>query len=250
MLLPLIASHVREASARGKVIVFVATTVRKRLQPSHSPMRMKWRRPDALKRTAIFILSSPHSGSTWAGYVLGSNPESAFLGEYHRAWRDSLRSPCILCNARGLDFCEVLSDLEKEPVERAFDLAFARTGKRVVVDSSKDVGWIQSFRTDDAADIRLVHLVRDPRGFFASAKRRVQDDLDQVMSKWCKENEDFRDFIAASGAQQRHGELRSACTVAGNRVSPDIRGLRYGVYRRISTLLECRTSCMGGERRQ
>ena len=154
---------------------------------------------NVLKRTAVFILSSPHSGSTWAGYVLGSNPASAFLGEYHRAWRDRLRAPCILCNARGLGFCEILSDLAEEPVERAFDLAFVRTRTRVVVDSSKDVGWIQSFRTDDVADTRVVHLVRDPRGFFASAKRRVQDDLDQVMSKWCKENEDFRDFIAASG---------------------------------------------------
>jgi hypothetical protein len=154
---------------------------------------------NASKRTAVFILSSPHSGSTWTGYVLGSNPASAFLGEYHRAWNDGLRAPCIVCNARGLGFCKVLSDLEDEPVERAFDLAFARTGKRVIVDSSKDVEWIRSFRTDDPADIRLVHLVRDPRGFYASAKRRVRDGLDQVMSKWCKENEDFRDFIAASG---------------------------------------------------
>ena len=118
---------------------------------------------DVLKRTAVFILSSPHSGSTWAGYVLGSNPASAFLGEYHRAWRDRLRAPCILCNARGLGFCEILSDLAEEPVERAFDLAFVRTRTRVVVDSSKDVGWIQSFRTDDVADTRVVHLVRDPR---------------------------------------------------------------------------------------
>jgi hypothetical protein len=157
------------------------------------------KKTNASNRTAVFILSSPHSGSTWTGYVLGSNPASAFLGEYHRAWKDRYRTPCIVCNARGFGFCEVLSDLGHEPVERAFDLAFARTGKRVVVDSSKDVDWIQSFRGDDTFDIRLVHLVRDPRGFFASAKRRVTDGLDHVMSKWCKENEDLRDFIAASG---------------------------------------------------
>jgi hypothetical protein len=162
--------------------------------PAHEVAKTK-----ALNRTAVFILSSPHSGSTWAGYVLGSNPVSAFLGEYYRAWKDGLGQPCALCHAQGLGFCEILSDLEKEPVERAFNLAFARTGKRVVVDISKDIEWIRSFRTDDAVDIRLVHLVRDPRGFFASVKRRLKIDVNEMMVKWCKQNEEFRDFIAASG---------------------------------------------------
>jgi len=153
----------------------------------------------APKRTAIFILSSPYSGSTWVGYVLGSGLESAFVGEYHRAWRQAIRQPCTICAARGLQCCEVLHDVEKEPAESAFDLAFARTGKRVIVDSSKDHDWIQKFRMTESLDIRIVLLVRDPRGFFASARRRTTSELGAVMAHWSRENRKFSDFITSSG---------------------------------------------------
>ena len=196
---------------------------------------------NALNRTAVFILSSPHSGSTWTGYVLGSNPESAFVGEYHRAWKDALRVPCTLCAARGLESCEVLGDIEKEPAERAFDLAFARTGKRVVVDASKDVEWIRLFKANDGVDIRIVHLVRDPRGFFASVKRRPsrpqRGDGSVAQGK-----RGVSQFHCRVWSEQRHGGLRSACTVAGNRVPPLVRVLRHDIYKRMSKLLECRTS--------
>jgi len=144
-------------------------------------------------------LSSAHSGSTWIGYVLGSGPESVFLGEYDRAWKESIRVPCTICAARGLQSCEVLYDVEKEPAERAFDLAFARTGKRVIVDSSKDLEWIRTFPTSDGLDIRIVLLFKDPRGFFASVKRRADADLEKIMAHWSYENWVFCDFIAASG---------------------------------------------------
>jgi Sulfotransferase family len=151
------------------------------------------------RRTVAFILSSPQSGSTWIGYVLGSGPESAFVGEYNRAWKESIRVPCTICAARGLQSCEVLYDVEKEPAERAFDLAFARTGKRVIVDSSKELEWIRTFMISDSLDIRIVHLVRDPRGFFASVKRRAPVDVGEIMAHWSNENRKFCDFITASG---------------------------------------------------
>jgi hypothetical protein len=147
----------------------------------------------------VFILSSPQSGSTWTGYVLGSGPESAFLGEYHRAWKEAIRVPCTLCAARGLPSCEILHNVETEPAGRAFDLAFARTGKRVIVDTSKDIEWVDLFRGHDDLDIRIVHLVRDPRGIFASVKRRAPTDPVALVAQWLRENEEFRGFIAASG---------------------------------------------------
>jgi hypothetical protein len=151
------------------------------------------------KKTALFVLSSRHSGSTWIGYVLGSAPESAFVGEYYRAWTESLRVPCTICAARGLPSCDVLYDVEKEPAERAFDLASARIKKRVIVDNSKEIEWIRTFRIGDGLDIRIVLLVRDPRGVFASVKRRGNSDLGAVMAHWSKENREFCNFITASG---------------------------------------------------
>ena len=151
------------------------------------------------KKTVVFILSSAHSGSTWTGYVLGSGPKSAFVGEYHRAWKEAIRVPCTICAARGLPACEVLHDVEKEPARRAFDLAFARTGKRVIVDNSKDLDWIRAFRIGDTLDMRIVFVVKDPRGFLASVKRRGHPDLGAVIPHWSWENRRFCDFIAKSG---------------------------------------------------
>ncbi len=51
----------------------------------------------------------------------------------------------------------------------------------------------------DSLDIRIVHLLKDPRGFFASFKRRGDARLDAVMARWSSENEEFCDFTTASG---------------------------------------------------
>jgi hypothetical protein len=152
----------------------------------------------APKTTAIFILSSWYSGSTWVGYVLGSGPESAFVGEYHRAWNDAIRVPCTVCAARGLQCCEVLYDVEKEPADKAFDLAVSRTGKRVIVDNSKSIDWIQRFSVSDDQDMRIILVIKDPRGYFESARRRGRGNINDVMAHWCKENQEFRNFMRAS----------------------------------------------------
>ena len=155
-------------------------------------------RETVAQQTSVFILSSQHSGSTWVGYVLGSGPESAFVGEYSRAWDETARVPCTLCAARGLRACEVLYDIEIEPADKALDLAFARLGKRVIIDSSKDLRWTQRLQNSANVDIKIVHLVRDPRGVFASVKRRGQTDLSAAMTLWCKENREFQDFVDSS----------------------------------------------------
>ena len=52
------------------------------------------RRSDPMaKRSVVFVVSSSHSGSTWTGYILGSHPQSAFLGEYHRGWNAEIVYP-------------------------------------------------------------------------------------------------------------------------------------------------------------
>ena len=143
-------------------------------------IRLGRRMRGTLSKTTVFILSSWHSGSTWVGYVLGSGPESAFLGEYHRAWNDAIRVPCTICAARDLQRCEVLYDIEKEPADNAFDLAVSRTGKRVVVDNSKAVDWIQRFSVGDPQNLRIVLVIKDPRGYVESAKRRGRPDIGDV----------------------------------------------------------------------
>jgi len=149
---------------------------------------------------AVFVLSSWHSGSTWVGYVLGSTPKSAFLGEYFRAWNEQARVPCTLCAMHGLSECAVLHDIEKLPAEQAFAIAAERTGKPVLVDNSKSIDWTKRFLRRHDLRCRVVHVVKDPRGWVASARRRHgADNLEQALTSWCKENQTMRDFVRAFG---------------------------------------------------
>lgn len=152
------------------------------------------------RKTAVFILSADYSGSTWVGYVLGSSRDSAFLGEYFRAWHDSYAQACTICAARGRTGCEQLHGIESVPVNQAFAWAFERTGKTVLVDSSKVIPWVA--RALDHAhdhDVRLIHLVRDPRGWLASKRRRNPDASHAAMMPgWLEINNEIREFAGTT----------------------------------------------------
>jgi Sulfotransferase family len=153
-----------------------------------------------LRRSVVFVLSSGQSGSTWLGYVLGSHSHSAFLGEYERAWRPEARVPCTLCAARGLAECEVLHGAEDVPEADAFAWAFGRTGKQHLIDVSKSIEWTQRFLDDGRGyDVRLVHLVKDPRNWFASVRRRNPGRPADLLAMWCETNAKLRAFIARAG---------------------------------------------------
>jgi len=164
------------------------------------------KKPDS---NVILVLSSTRSGSTWLGYVLGSCADSAFLGEYYRAWDDQLRQPCAWCAANGRPDCEVLGGIESIPRDQAFPFAFVRTGARNLVDASKSVEWAgtqveaQKHNSRDGREIpyqiRAVHLIRDPRGWYASERRRTRLPLDQLMRKWVADNERIAAFLSSSG---------------------------------------------------
>ncbi len=141
--------------------------------------------------TVIFILSSAHSGSTWVGYVLGSTAQSAFLGEYFRPWDSTARVPCTICATRGLPSCTILHGAETRPGSEAFRFAAERTGARVLIDNSKQIGWAHMFAGQPGLACRFVHIVRDPRGWVASTKRRGNGDLAGARDVWLAENAAF-----------------------------------------------------------
>jgi hypothetical protein len=151
--------------------------------------------------TVIFILSSAHSGSTWVGYVLGSTSHSAFLGEYFRPWDSQARVPCTICAMRGLPSCTVLHGAERLPGADAFRFAAARTGARILIDNSKRIDWAETFVGMADLECRFVHVVRDPRGWVASTKRRGEGDLDGARASWVAENAAFTTAAQRAGVR-------------------------------------------------
>ncbi len=147
----------------------------------------------------IFILSSTRSGSTWLGYVLGSTQNAAFLGEYYRAWEPNLGVPCSWCAANGDAVCPVLDGLGNVPAEEAFAFAFARVRRPVLVDSSKSLSWTGKFVGKDSRyEICLIHLVRDPRGWYSSERRRHCLDPPVYLSRWIQQQRDISSFMKQS----------------------------------------------------
>ncbi len=137
--------------------------------------------------------------------MLGSLAGAAFLGEFYRGWDDALRQPCTVCAARGVHRCPQLEGLESVPAGKAFDWAFGRTGARVLVDSSKVTDWIQTSTAGSATlDIAIVHLVRDPRGWLASRRRRAPSlETGWLIRHWLDRNTAILAFADRHG--YRHG---------------------------------------------
>lgn len=192
---------------------------------------------DSLTRTVVFLLSSDHSGSTWVGYVLGSGSNNAFLGEFYRIWKPELRQECSWCMANGHPTCKVLSGLETCSQINAFEAAFSRVAVPFLIDSSKRVSWARHFVSRNCAyNIRLVQVIRDPRGWYASAKRRHPGSLDELVADWCNENVGIRAFLESTSvpsttvfydelAESPESEFEILCDFLGFRFEPA--SLRY-----------------------
>jgi len=143
-------------------------------------------------------MSSWHSGSTWIGYVLGSTPRSAYLGEFHRPWDVGTAVPCTLCASRGLSACSVLDGVDAVPADHAFAAAAARLPERVLVDNSKLVAWTRVFIGRPDIECRVVHAIKDPRGWLASVRRRAEVPLAAGLAHWVAENQAIRDFVVTN----------------------------------------------------
>lgn len=176
-----------------------------------------------MKKTLVYILSEKHSGSTWVSYVLGSHNNSANLGEYYRPFIDKSHPECDICNALGRLPCKVLHGIHNVPIPKAYDFAFERYRKDILIDSGKEISWahkiyklsgfasraihyikspseiIRRFSKDGKVNshnynILLLHLVRDPRGWYASEKRRGKNNVEHEIKRWVLSNSQMMKF--------------------------------------------------------
>jgi len=115
------------------------------------------------KKKLIFILSSNYSGSHFLSLLLGSNIKAEHLGELKNLVKRQGGSHCSLCD--GVDSCSLFHGVDELPKSCLYGTLFSRVDDKVeiLVDASKKPKWFKNFVDDERYDIRLIHLVRDPR---------------------------------------------------------------------------------------
>ena len=178
--------------------------------------------------TVVVLLGTNYSGSHLLSHLLSAHSKCLGVGELHR-YQQLLG---------GQDSAPVVSEytsqpiyqgLDQIPVEQWHSTLSARAAEDrggqvpVIIDNSKKVRWVERIAANPRYDVRLVHLVRDPRAlvlrwlntYETPARRRTQrlrvarrmwlraprilsGDWATVFTyKWLRENRQINDFIAS-----------------------------------------------------
>lgn len=128
-----------------------------------------------VNREVVFIAGAGHSGSTLLGLSLGAHPELFYAGEANKSLLLSdARAPlrkrtCKVCG----EGCRVWSELVVG--DDLYEALSVRTERAVVVDSTKETGWIREKSAALAAlgvRVHLFFLGRDGRAIVASGLRK------------------------------------------------------------------------------
>ena len=170
---------------------------------------LPWLKPKKHTREQlIFITSETRSGSTWLSYMLGTHPQAAHLGEYYRPFLQRGHVSCRLCEGRGLSDCKILGNLSEIPISHAYGFALERYksyGIHTLIDCSKDLAWLDQIilagggSNDGSLPIKVIHLIRDPRGWIASERRRVPMTIDEAIDRWQQHHRTTQQWIRAKG---------------------------------------------------
>lgn len=178
----------------------------------------------------IIILGTNYSGSHLLSHLLSAHSSCLGVGELHRYQQlvESGRSAPVVSEYDSSPIFTGLSDL---PVEQWYGTLLQRFAETeavttpVIVDNSKKVRWVRLVSKSENLDLRLVHLIRDPRAlvlrwlstYDTEKRRRTQklrvakrvptraaqilagDWVNVFTYKWLRENRQISQFLATSG---------------------------------------------------
>lgn len=144
-------------------------------------------------RTSCFIGGAGHSGSTLLGLSLGAHPEVFYGGEAKKSTlfgneKKPLRKRmCKVCGPG----CRVWTDLTVNDEVDLYEALSVRTGRPVVVDSTKALEWIEAqgalVRSRGAATVLIV-LGRDGRAVLGSGLRKYPEtSAAEHAAKWLEQ---------------------------------------------------------------
>jgi hypothetical protein len=114
----------------------------------------------------VVVMSTNYAGSHLLSHLLSAHPHCVGVGEIHRysqLLNDRADAPVIAEYVNN----PIYAELDQLPESRWHEEIGRRSGARVIVDNSKKVKWLSQIRKNSNYDIKLVHLVRDPRALVA-----------------------------------------------------------------------------------
>ncbi len=131
-----------------------------------------------MDKTVVFIGGTAYSGSTLLNLVIANDPQGFSCGEVHafvHPYLDYHWRPNCGCGDLDCRFWQPYGDIRPDSVHRWL---FERVpGIRLVVDSSKDVGWIRPNAVRLQRRDIIVHKIlvwKTPAEFLASRQKRGQ----------------------------------------------------------------------------
>lgn len=186
----------------------------------------------------VYVVSSAFSGSTWLSFVLGSHPRAATLGEHWRRFRGERDSECRTCQHKGLAQCEILHGITAVPLLEAYAMPlrrYASQGVDTLVANSKQLDWLEELLASGACDslsVRIIHLIRDPRGWIASwMGRSPQCEVAHLLTHWKQAVIDQQTRLAVLGLPVLRVSYDLAC-LDSERILENLSafvGIRYGL---------------------
>lgn len=160
----------------------------------------------------VYIAGAKNCGSTLLDAMLGNAPTARSLGEVGGFHRCRPGAPCacglvaercsecraVACALDQSGAAAEFAELSPLPLKErsahwiliptrarrryarladlVFESAAASTGSRVLIDSSKNAARAAALTFDSRYDVRVVHVVRDGRGYLRSRRRRAAVD--------------------------------------------------------------------------
>jgi len=185
---------------------------------------------------AVFIGGAGHSGSTLLGMLLGSHPSVFYAGEAAKTrYLGNPKAPARkrVCKLCGPD-CRVWGDFVPAAAPHLYAQLAERTGKPIVVDSSKNLSWLAEQTAAVGEHAALVFLLRDGRAVVNSRLRKYPErDPRILIDEWATkiaDTEAFYDAFEGPKAKVRYEELatdtervvRDLCVVLGLDYTPSM----------------------------
>lgn len=153
-------------------------------------------------RTVCLIAGAGHSGSTLLGLALGAHPDVFYAGEARKSTffgnenKPLRKRMCKVCGPE----CRVWKDLEVGGDVDLYEALSRRTGRSVVVDSTKSLDWLEAQTATVAARgarLVLVFLGRDGRAVVSSGLRKYPaKSVREHAEKWVAQMEGTAAFAS------------------------------------------------------